>query len=286
MALQQNEGAGESDLFIFSDAPKSADTADAVQEVREYVRNVKGFSAIHIIEQATNLGLAKSIVDGVTRLCNTFGKVIVLEDDLVTAPYFLSYMNSALDAYEHEGSVMAVHGYMFPLNVQTPETFFLSGAYSWGWATWSRAWQLFESDGRKLLDEIRRRKVAHEFDLNGAYPFTQMLEEQIAGRNDSWAIRWRASVFLANGLSLFPGRSLISNIGFDASGVHCSTSDEYRVRLTADPINIVPIPPIECVEVLAALSLYFRAQRRGPVVRIFRRLRQFIRTRWPRHEAS
>jgi hypothetical protein len=285
-ALQMNERAGESDLFIFSDAPTSPETANVVREVREYIGNVKGFKSISIAERNTNLGLAKSIIDGVTRLCDEYGRVIVLEDDLVTSPYFLTYMNDALDLYEHEKSVMAIHGYMFPLKVPLPETFFLMGAYSWGWATWSRAWQLFEANGRTLLEELRNRKITHQFDLNGAYPFTHMLEDQIAGRNDSWAIRWRASVFLENGLSLFPGRSLVSNIGHDASGVHCSESDEYTVDLATAPINVVRIPQVECVEALAALVLYFRTQQRGAIARIFRRLRQFIKASWPRRDAA
>ena len=160
------------------------------------------------------------------------------------------------------------------------------GAHSWGWATWLRAWQLFEADGRKLLEELRDRKITHQFDLNGAFPFTQMLEDQIAGRNDSWAIRWRASVFLENGLTLFPGTSLVSNIGHDASGVHCGESNEYKVDLATGPVNVVRIPQVECAEVLSALALYFQAQRQGTVVRVFRRLRRVLKAIRPRRESS
>jgi len=110
--------------------------------------------------------------------------------------------------------VGSIHGYWYPVDRQVPETFFLRGASCWGWATWSRAWQLFEGDGRQLLAELERQGLTHRFDLDGAMAYTRMLKDQIAGKNNSWAIRWHAAMFLAGRLQLSPGTSLVRNTGF------------------------------------------------------------------------
>ena len=275
-ALLKNELAVESDLYIFSDAPKNSELATLVMDVRDYVRTISGFKSVNIIEQTKNIGLANSIIMGVTSLCKKYGRVIVLEDDIVTSHHFLRFMNDSLCLYEQDAQVVSIHGYMFPVKSELPETFFLKGANSWGWATWSRAWQLFEPDGIKLLDEMRRRRLIHEFDLNGSYPYSKMLEDQIAGKNDSWAIRWRASVFLSSGLTLFPGVSLVRNIGFDSSGVHCGNTDEFEVILAEEAINVLRIPLEECEKSLDTLRLYYRAQKLSIVGRILRRFRRVL----------
>ncbi len=278
-ALLKNELASESDLFIFSDAPKTAETAPAVLEVREYIKTISGFKSVTIIEREENLGLAKSIIGGVTKLCDEYGQIIVLEDDIVTSPFFLRFMNDALDLYNHDEKVVSISGYMFPVVGELPETFFLRGASSWGWATWSRAWRLFEADGLLLLDELRSRKITHQFDLDGSCRYTKMLENQIAGKNYSWAIRWRASVFLVNGLTLYPGRSLVRNIGHDGSGMHCRDSIKFEVEIATIQTNLLRIPQEECSEVLAALILYYRAQR-SFVNRVFRRFHRILKKWW------
>src|SRR5450631_620851 len=144
-ALRKNELASESDLIIFSDAPKKTEAAAAVREVREYIRTISGFHSVSIVERDKNWGLANSIIDGVTTVVNRYGRIIVLEDDLVTSPYFLHFMNKALDLYQDEPRVMQISGHIFPADV-TAETdaVFLPMTTSWGWATWQRAWQYFD----------------------------------------------------------------------------------------------------------------------------------------------
>lgn len=285
-ALKQNEQAAESDLIIFSDAPRKPETVAAVQQVRDYIRTIGGFKSVSIIERSENFGLANSIIDGVTKLCNEYGRIIVLEDDLVTSPYFLQFMNDSLNLYEYDAKVVSIHGYMFPVKQMLPEIFFLRGANSWGWATWSRAWSLFEPDGAKLLGELRRRKLAYQFDLKGSYPYIQMLKDQIAAKNDSWAIRWRASVFLVDGLTLFPGRSLVRNIGHDSSGVHCGDSDKFDIELAKERINVPRIPLEEDSGALAALISYYRALQPSFMGRVSRRLHRIMKSSWVSRDAA
>lgn len=273
-ALQKNELAANSGLFIFSDAPKSSKDISAVNDVRSYVRSINGFKSVSIIERERNIGLANSIIDGVTKICAEYGRVIVLEDDMLTSKYFLSYMNMALKLYESEERVISIHGYMYPVSEKLPETFFLQQADCWGWATWKRGWDLFEPDGTKLLTALTRKKLLKRFDLDGSVAYTRMLKDQIAGKNNSWAIRWQASALLANRQTLFPGVSMICNIGLDASGTHCSATKNYDVLLAHNEIKVWPTKIIECEEARSALVRYYRAQRRSILSRIVGRLRR------------
>jgi Glycosyl transferase family 2 len=220
-ALQNNALSKDSDLIIFSDAPKSEAQAAAVREVRLYIHQIDGFKSVSIVERETNFGLARSIIHGVTSVVNERGRIIVLEDDLVVTPHFLDFMNRALDKYENEQQVIQVSGYMFPVKVEIEEdALFLPLTTSWGWATWKRAWQLFDPDAKGYAQVKADLALRKSFNLDGAYDYFAMLEDQLAGRVDSWAIRWQLSAFLNDSLTIYPRHSLIVNAGFDGSGTH------------------------------------------------------------------
>jgi hypothetical protein len=260
-ALLKNELAEQSALFIYSDGPKKAEYLDKVYEVREYIHTITGFSSVSIIERERNLGLALSIITGVTEIVNRFGKIIVLEDDMVTSSYFLRYMNEALEMYDKEEKVISIHGYMYPVTAQLPETFFIKGADCWGWGTWKRGWDLFEADGTKLLKELKSRKLKKRFDFNGTYHFTKMLKEQISGKIDSWAIRWYASALLKDGLTLYPGKSLVQNIGTDNSGIHCCKTDCFRTEVASKQVNFNYSLPQEDENIILIFQNYFNSIR-------------------------
>ena len=260
-ALRANTLAKETPLYVFADAPRDEATRAAHEEVLECVRDVQGFASVTLIRRECNLGLAHSIIDGAGVLCARHGRVIVLEDDLVTSPHFLRYMNDALDHYAHDEAVGCISAYMYPVNVPAgmPDTLLLPFPMSWGWATWSRAWQLFEPDGRALVQQLEARGLTAAFDRVGPGNFMRMLNDQIAGRNNSWFIRWHASLFLAGKLSLAPVRSTIHNIGLDGTGVHCSSwrFDPYRVQPSPVPLAVdaVPHAPIPAFD--RALRAFF-----------------------------
>jgi hypothetical protein len=276
--LQANEGARDSELFVFCDGPRTSADDASVAQVRDYVRAIDGFRSVTVRAHDANQGLARSIISGVTAVCGQHGRVIVMEDDLVTSPFFLRYMNEALQFYADDARVGSIHGYWYPVGKRMPETFFLRGASCWGWATWARAWQVFEPDGARLLTQLRQQKLTSQFDLEGAIAYTRMLEDQIAGRNNSWAIRWHASTFLAGLLQLSPGTSLVQNIGFDSSGTHCDESQAYDTQLIARPVQVGGVPVEQSRAARAALIEYYRRTRRSIPDRIIRRLRRMIAT--------
>lgn len=272
--LRNNREARDSDLFVFSDGAKDALASDRVSAVRALVRQRMGFRSVTVVEQSMNLGLARSIVTGVADLTRRFGRVIVLEDDVVPAPYFLQYMNAALDKYEQAEQVVSIHGYSYPVARSLPETFFLRGADCWGWATWERGWRVFEPDGAKLLARLSESGLSHAFDLDGGYPYTKMLEDQVAGRNDSWAIRWHAAAFLKGLLTLYPGSSQVQNIGTDGSGTHGGCAAHFLHASWGRPVKLEDIPIQESRRAREAFVQMLKSLQPSLARRIWTRLRR------------
>jgi glycosyltransferase involved in cell wall biosynthesis len=275
-ALLNNPGAELSDLIIFSDAAREEEKQANVDEVRAYLKTITGFRSVTIHHRTYNFGLAKSIIEGVSEALKEYDAVIVLEDDLVTSPYFLSYMNEALEKYAEDDRVVSIHGYIYPVNQSLPETFFLRGADCWGWATWRRGWANFNPDGQHLLDELKRRKLIGMFDFNGAYSYSKMLKAQIKGRNDSWAVRWHASAFLADKLTLYPGRSLVHNIGNDGSGTHCGDDISYDLLLSSSPIDFTNIEVQPSAQAQAAFEAFFRKVKGSFASKLLRRSKKML----------
>ena len=244
-SLLANNLAKASEVFVFSDAAKNEKDVEAVSQVRKYIHEISGFCTIHIIERKENWGLARSIIDGVTTVIAEYGRVIVVEDDLVVSPYFLQFMNDALEMYKDEERVGHIQACDFTQNPSLPDTFLIKWTGSWGWGTWDRAWKHFSPNGQQLLDELERRGLTYEFDFNGKYGYTRMLRRQIEGKNNSWAIRWNASLFLNDVLSLNVGKSLVGNEGFDGSGTNCGGGGLYASNLYMNPLPVSKITPIE-----------------------------------------
>lgn len=277
-ALGHNPLAQESELFVFSDGARTEDDREDVELVRSYIHTIEGFKTVHRIERDRNYGLAANIIDGVTDIVNRYGRVIVLEDDLVTAPGFLQFMNDALDTYADEPRVGHIQAYDFTQNPRLPETFLIKFTGSWGWATWQRAWQHFTPDGQYLLNELHRRHLTRRFDFNGKYGFTRMLRRQVEGKNNSWAIRWNASLFLQDILSLNVGRSLVQNEGFDGSGTHCGADHLYEARLYKERLRVEKISPVtENLEARKIFERYY-ARTNSLWAKGMRRLQSLLKT--------
>lgn len=256
-ALKKNSEAQSSVLYIFSDAPKSSIDENAVSQVRNYLKKISGFKEIFIIERNENYGLAKSIIDGVTDLCNRFGRVIVLEDDLETSAFFLKFMNDSLEFFKNENQIMHVSGCRYPVeSFESTSTFFLMVPLCWGWATWQRAWCSFDKN-ISIMKEFDRQMIS-EFDFDDSYGYWSQLELNKSGKINSWFVFWYANIFLQRKLSLFPSKSLVKNIGHDGTGVHCGGTSDYDVVLSLDPIVITPIPIKLSNDAYLAHVKYFR----------------------------
>lgn len=250
-ALMNNVLANESILYIYADGTKTdtnEETKDNIQKTREVIRLKQWCKEVRIIESDQNKGLAKSIISGVTDIVNKYGKIIVLEDDIVTSPGFLQYMNDALNLYESNKEVMHISGYV-PLTTgaeKLPETYFLKFANCWGWATWKDSWQHLITDNNYLYKTISNHRDFKAFNVDNSFDFFSQIESNYKGILDTWFVKWNATIFLQEGLSLYPRYSLVNNIGFDGTGINCINviDNRYGVSLT----NFINVKPIDIKE--------------------------------------
>lgn len=227
-SLLKNNLAKESELFIFSDGYKSdRDKAD-VLEVRKNLKNITEFKQVHIKESSTNKGLASSVIEGASSVLKKYGKVIVLEDDLIVADNFLNYMNEALEYYKNDKKIWSISGYtpdLKCLNSYDKDVFLSVRACSWGWATWSDRWEKIDWEIKDWPEFTKDIKAIEKFNLGGNDMFT-MLKMQMLGKIDSWAIRWCYNQFKYNTYTIYPSKSKLRNNGFDTVGTHNSTGKE------------------------------------------------------------
>lgn len=244
-SLLTNQEANESDLIIYSDGPRGISDMDAVEKNRAYIHSIRGFKSITIIEREKNWGLANSLIDGITTVVNKYGRVIVVEDDLIVSPFFLKYMNDALIKYEYDNRISAISAFVHPINGKLPKTYFLRYFACWGWATWKRGWDIFNPDANDLLQQFHSYNQYRIFNIDFSVKFYEMLKLQADGKIDSWAIRFNASLFLAGKLILFPHKSMTAQTGFDGSGVHCGKDNEYSYdNLNTMPVNLYDDIPV------------------------------------------
>jgi hypothetical protein len=229
-ALGKNKGAEESDLYIFSDGPKSEKDELQVDRTRSYMKTITGFKSVHLFCAETNKGLAKSIIDGVTEIINKYDKVIVLEDDLVTSSNFLSYMNQALEYYSNNPKIFSISGFSIPIaGLNKEEVYFTQRASSWGWATWKERWNPIDWEVKDFDSFSKDSSARKNFNKMGS-DMSSMLEKQIKGEINSWAIRWCYHQFRNNLYTVFPAVSKVENIGFNNEATH--TKDKFNRFIT------------------------------------------------------
>ena len=235
-ALQRNNLAPQSNLFIFSDGSKTEEAKYKVDAVRQYIQTISGFKSVKILESTTNKGLANSIISGVTQIIEKYGKVIVLEDDLITSPNFLDFMNQALDYYENNSSIHSISGYS--LNLPTlknyPSDYYLGyRASSWGWATWKKKWDTIDWEV-KQYHKIKNNPIQQLKFMRGGSDMYHMLKNQMNGKIDSWAIRWCFDQFIKNQMSIFPSKTKVVSVGFGVNATHTKHTSRFENILDND----------------------------------------------------
>ena len=276
-ALEEAELAQESEVFIYSDGAKNAHAIDAVNKVRAIIAEPWNFKKISIIARDQNLGLAQNVIAGVSEIIANYGKVIVLEDDLQLAKTGLRYFNDALDRYEVEEKVMEISGYMYPVEHadKLPESFFFRVANSWGWATWKRAWDKYDTDIERLIKDFDKDKIKR-FSIDHAENFWKQVKEYKAGKINSWAIRWYLTLFNNHGLALYPRQSMIQNLGTDGSGTHSDADNAYHVELATAPVSYFPKEIAEHKEAYEAIKHFYK-HRKGSIIA---RLLRYAKKQW------
>ena len=228
-SLDKNNLFKKSKILVFSDGPKHEIDINKIDKVRELLKKRLNPQNSEIIENDVNLGLSKNVIGGLNKTFQIYDRAIILEDDLELSPFFLNYMNDALNLYATSENVASISGYMYPIEPKkfSNNYFFLKLIESWGWGTWKRAWNIFENDSLQLKKKIDEKQLTNEFNFESGISYYKMLTDNINGLNDSWAVRWYASTFLKNMNTLFPSKSFVKNIGIDNSGENCNDTTVY-----------------------------------------------------------
>ena len=248
-ALEHNRLANQSDLYIYCDGAKetaSEEQKSLVAQNKLVAHTATGFKSVTVIERERNYGLADNIFSATTEIVNKYGRIITLEDDVVTSPGFLQYMNDALEMYKDDERVMHITAFMWRYNGCLPTTFFYTvPECGGGWATWKRAWDYFSYDVAEAYDYWKNDWT--RFNMWGGNYMQKQLEDNYNGKLKTWFIRWYAVVRRMNGLTLYPNKPLTTNIGFDGSGSNCvdSASNPFAWTKLAESIHVKRVPIIE-----------------------------------------
>ncbi|OOM77954.1 hypothetical protein CLPUN_21270 [Clostridium puniceum] len=232
-ALKNNELAKDSIIYIFLDGPKKEHDKENIRQVERIIENISGFKEYRIFKSKKNKGLANSIISGVSQIINKHEKVIVLEDDIVTSFQFLTFMNEALEYYEYDDKIYSVGGYNIPIKIPKTynESVYLSiRAMCWGWGTWKNRWEKVDWEVKDYSIFKNNRRMIDNFNQGGD-DLSSMLRQQVDGKLDSWYIRWTYNQYKLQQYSILPTISLVNNIGFDNSGVHCGKTNRYDISL-------------------------------------------------------
>lgn len=228
-ALQKNNLAAHSKLFIFSDGAKNKNAFDKVNNVREYIKTITGFKSIEVFESEDNKGLANSIIEGVSKVINEYGKVIVLEDDLITSPNFLNFMNEGLSFYNNNNQIFSISGYTMNLpSLKNNDKDYYLGyrASSWGWATWLNKWENIDWEV-KGYNKFKWNIIDKFKFMRGGSDMPLMLKRQMNGKIDSWAIRWCYHQFRNNLFTVYPTKSKVISIGFGEDATHTKDTNRF-----------------------------------------------------------
>jgi hypothetical protein len=259
-SLQKNDLFKKSKVIVFSDGAKNEIDKDKIDKVRELLKIRLIPQNSEIIENNVNLGLSKNVIGGLNKIFQIYDRAIILEDDLELSPFFLNYMNDALNLYATSENVASISGYMYPIEPKkfSNNFFFLKLIESWGWGTWKRAWNIFENDSLQLKKKIDEKQLANEFNFESGISYYKMLTDNINGLNDSWAVRWYASTFLKNMNTLFPSKSFVKNIGVDNSGEHCSYTTVYDTLVNFDYKKLEKNHSLELLSDRLLVQSFFR----------------------------
>lgn len=287
-ALSNCDLIQETDVIIYADGMKQTATQkdkEEINQTRQILLDYKenhNFKSLELHLSDENKGIAYSVKKGAVKELDKYGKIIIMEDDIVPQKGFVKYMNEALDKYENEDKVWGISAYAFPLKNEKlvqEEIFFLPVNCSWGWATWKSRWDKVDLNVTSIFERFERNKVERENYNFGNYYYYEILEVLRDKKSDVWDALFQASMFLDNGVFLYPKRSLAKNIGFDATGTHCNEEDAFFNTTQTDYVNLNTIPVTADNEGRRQVEKAFTAQFGSPT--LFKRIKNKLDPKSP-----
>lgn len=274
-ALKKNKYADQTELYVFSDGGRDERSWKEVNVVRRYLKTITGFKRVHIIERPVNYYLEKNLIEGINAVLAEHGRIIVLEDDIVTSPFFLEFMNTALELYKDEQALMHISGFNFFDIPQKKDVVFSHFMACWGWATWADRWQYFRhftsrEDALRELSPAEQEKIQY----GGNFTCLKTLDYNPI----PWDVCWYIAIYKQSKYCLIPTETLVRNIGIYA-GTHARVgrlfgSYVFDRPATSRRLTCEYLPPREDAEVECMFREYFQKKSMrynllGKVVRFF-----------------
>jgi len=245
-SLRNNTLASNSHLIIYSDGPRRESDIEPISEVRKVLDTLDGFASITRIDRAENPGLTANIVSGVTEVMAQYGTVIAVEDDLISSPYFLEYMNNGLRTYQTQSNIFSISGYGPPINIPrhyTDPVYWAPRSSSWGWASWQDRWAKVNWSVPEFKEFITDPIAISRYN-QGGNDLTDLLVQQMTGKLDTWDVQWCFYHYLNDAGCVYPTHSLIHNIGTDGTGTNFT---QHTTKYSIASLNTAPprpLPPV------------------------------------------
>lgn len=256
-ALTLNSECKDSILFVFLDGPKTQNDLLAINEIKNILNSLDNFKQVIITEQKVNLGLAKSIIQGINLVFERYDRIIVLEDDIVVSKHFLKFMNDSLSFYEFNEIVWHISAWNYPISTDGLEDVFLTRIMNcWGWATWKKNWKYYDNDSHKIISSFSKEEI-RKFNVDGTYDFWNQIILNNEGKIKTWAIFWYATIFKNKGLCVNPAQTTTLNIGFDNSGENTRSYTSIKQKLNQNELHLIQLQS-EDKTALKRIKRYFR----------------------------
>lgn len=234
-------------IYVIADGPKNMEDKIACESTRAVIDTIDWPCEVKKIYSKDNLGLRRRVVSGLNEVFSIEDRAIILEDDLVPDPSFFKFCDELLEKYENDERIISISGnnFQFDKNKIKESYYFSKYVHSWGWATWKRAWHLYD-DNMESWKKLRKTNwLGKILDNYIATLYWRMIFDLVnTGKIDSWAYRWTYSAMLAKGLTIIPNRNLVSNVGVGESATH-TKKNERKLNMPTHKIRFPLIHPKE-----------------------------------------
>lgn len=259
-SLRSNILAEQTDIFIASDFQKTIPDADKVAAVRSYLKSIDGFKSVTVIERDRNFGAAENESSALKVLFGKYEQVIVMEEDIVTATGFLTFMNAAFERYGTDERVFSIVGYCPPIDIPDSyqyDAFFLGRMSAWGCGFIRDRYESILEITQKEFDEFAANKdLSQAFVDAGGNDLMVMLKNVAYGSLEALDVQCMYTQFIKNQVTVYPARSLVFNIGFDGTGIHCGKSNRFDVALSDKTTFLFPDEPVVDDRIVRANRLF------------------------------
>lgn len=276
--------ANPSRLYIFADGPRNSRERIQTDRVKSAIKKFSESNpALKIITSysKSNLGLKQSIIMGLNQVFGQEKAAIILEDDCIPSPSFFHFTANMLRKYQANSRIMSVAG--TSPGVYSPYSYdFSRYQLCWGWATWARAWKLYDAQMQSLHTPQWEKSLRSITSLPYMRRYWNMMLTMVkAGWIDTWDYQWAYALFLHRGLAIIPSANLVTNVGFGGN----ATNTKIDSGIGSMQISQLAVPYLDPPKIRdnPKLSIAIENKFYNNPVAILGMLRQYLYWQWNKY---